>query len=69
MRPVRGDGRDQTVQFVSLLLQLLHQGLDGSLGERLGLTALTTSSTHFRHMCHNVKRNVSVVGEGSNYGL
>ena len=30
---VRGDRRDERVQLISLLLQLLHQGLDGSLAK------------------------------------
>ena len=30
---VRGDRRDQRVQLISLLLQLLHQGLDCSLAK------------------------------------
>ena len=37
---VGGDGRDEAVQLVPLLLQLLHEALDRALGERLGLTAL-----------------------------
>ena len=35
-----GDGGDERVQFVLLLLQLLHQTLDGPLGEALVLGAL-----------------------------
>ena len=37
---VGGDGSDERVQLVLLLLQLLHQAFDGSLGEALVLTAL-----------------------------
>ena len=36
----RGDGRDQRVQLVPLLLELLDEGLDGPLGEGLALPAL-----------------------------
>lgn len=40
MDPVGGDGGDEGVQLVLLLLQLLHQALDGPLGEALVLSAL-----------------------------
>ena len=43
MRPVGGDGGDQAVQFITLLLQLLHQALDGSLGEALALPTLSVA--------------------------
>ena len=33
--PIGGDGRDEAVQLISLLLQLLHQALNGPLGEGL----------------------------------
>ena len=38
---VRGDRRDERVQLISLLLQLLHQGLDGSLAKWFGLASLS----------------------------
>ena len=38
---VRGDGRDERVQLVPLLLELLHEALDGRPGEALRLAALT----------------------------
>ena len=37
---VGGDGGDEAVQLVPLLLQLLHQALDRALRERLGLATL-----------------------------
>ena len=40
MRSVGGDGGDERVQLVLLLLQLLHQALDRPLGEALALAAL-----------------------------
>ena len=38
---VRGDRRDERVQLISLLLQLLHQGLDCSLAKWFGLASLS----------------------------
>lgn len=43
MGPVGGDGRDEGVELVFFLLQLFHQALDGSLGERLALAALSVT--------------------------
>lgn len=43
VRPVGRDGRDQRVQLIALLLQLLHQRLDGSLGKALALPALSVA--------------------------
>ena len=43
MRPVGGDRRDETVEFVSLLLEFLHETLDGALGERLALASLAVT--------------------------
>lgn len=40
MHAVGCDGGDERVQLVLLLLQLLHQALDGPLGEALVLPAL-----------------------------
>ena len=40
-RAVRRDGRDERVQLVPLLLELLDQALDGRAGEALRLAALT----------------------------
>lgn len=40
MDAVGGDGGDEGVQLVLLLLQLLHQALDGALGEAFVLAAL-----------------------------
>ena len=40
MRSVVGDCRDECVQLFPLLLELLDQRLDGSLGEGLRLAAL-----------------------------
>ena len=45
---VRGDCRDERVQLISLLLQLLHQGLDCSLAKWFGLASLSkTGRTSF----------------------
>lgn len=41
MSAVGGDGGDEAVQLIPLLLQLLHQTLDGALGKTLALPALT----------------------------
>jgi hypothetical protein len=38
--PVGGDGRDEAVELIALLLELLYEALDGALGKRLGLAAL-----------------------------
>lgn len=43
VRPVGRDGGDQRVQFVALLLQLLHQRLDGPLRKALALPALAVA--------------------------
>ena len=40
MGAVGGDGGDEAVQLVPLLLQLLHEALDRALRERLGLATL-----------------------------
>lgn len=40
MSAVGGDGGDERIQLVFLLLQFLHQTLDGPFGERLALAAL-----------------------------
>lgn len=43
MSAVGGDGGDERIQLVFLLLQFLHQTLDGPLGERLALAALSVT--------------------------
>ncbi len=40
MDTIGGDGSDEWVQLILLLLQLLHQALDGTLGEALILSTL-----------------------------
>ena len=40
MCAVRRDGRDERIQLVPLLLQLLHQRLDRALGEAFALASL-----------------------------
>lgn len=40
MRTIRGDGRDERVQLIALLLQLLDQRFDGALRETLAFAAL-----------------------------
>ena len=40
MGAVGGDGGDEAVQLVPLLLQLFHEALDCALRERLGLASL-----------------------------
>ena len=54
-----GDGGDQVVQLLPLLLQLLHQGLDGPLGEGLALAALqATFSSSFKAIWLGQKRAI-----------
>lgn len=63
MGPVGGDGRDEGVKLVFFLLQLFHQALDGSLGERLALATL--SVTH--QAVHDAQTGVvagGCVGDG-----
>lgn len=43
MGPIGGDGCDEGVELVFFLLQLFHQALDGPLGKRLALTALSVT--------------------------
>ena len=43
VRPVGGDRRDETVEFVSLLLEFLHETLDGALRKRLALASLAVT--------------------------
>lgn len=54
MRSVGGDGRDESVQLIFLLLQLLHKALDRSLREGLALSAL--SVTH--QTVHDAKAGI-----------
>ena len=42
---VGGDGRDQGVQLIPLLLQLLHQALDCTPGKRFSLPTLPGNNT------------------------
>lgn len=52
--PIGSDSRDEGVELVFLLLQLFHQALDGPLGKRLALTAL--SVTH--QAVHNAQAGI-----------
>lgn len=62
MGSVRGNGRDQRVQFVALLLQLLDQRLDGPLGESLALTALPVAHQRMDNAQAGVRRCGSIRG-------
>lgn len=55
---VGGDGSDERVQLVLLLLQLLHQTLDGSLGEALILPPLTMA----HQTVNNAQAGIVAVG-------
>lgn len=43
MSAICGDGRDEGIQLVLLLFQLLYQTLNGSLGEALALASLSVA--------------------------
>ena len=60
---VGGDGGDERVQLVLLLLQLFHQTLDGTLGEALVLSAL--SVTH--QAVDDAETGVSAAGGGAEH--
>ncbi len=58
MSAVGGDGGDERIQLVFLLLQFLHQTLNGPFGERLALAALPV--TH--QTVHNAQTGVVTGG-------
>ncbi len=58
MDSVGGDGGDEGVQLVLLLLQFLDQALDGTLGEALVFTALPVA----HEAVHDTEAGVITVG-------
>ena len=62
-----GDGRDEAVQLVAFLLQLLHQTLDGTFGEALTLAALpvTHQAVHDAQTCVVGRRGLRHDGSAS----
>lgn len=58
MHSVGGDGGDERVQLVLLLLELLHQALDGTLGETLILATLPVA----HEAVHDAQAGIVAVG-------
>lgn len=58
MSSVGGDGRDEGIQLVFLLLQLFYQTFDGSLGEALALASLSVA----HEAVHNAQAGIIARG-------
>lgn len=58
MSSVGGDGRDEGIQLVFLLLQLFDQTFDGSLGEALALASLSVA----HEAVHNAQAGIVTRG-------
>lgn len=58
MCPVRSDSRDQGIQLIFLLLQLLDETLDGSLGKAFALSSLSVA----HQAVHNAQAGIVTRG-------